>query len=135
MGAVHDVSDGGLLTAVAEMALAGGIGVQLYPYEGRLPQHAAWFGRTRAVTCWPPIPALAEEIIERSRLLALPARVIGRVGGRGLQPGMRLLWPWQSCGRRMGPGCRASWAQPKPLTFGGWRPRDGCGVAGRRRLS
>jgi len=29
-------------------------------------------------------PALAEEIIERSRLLALPARVIGRVGGEGL---------------------------------------------------
>jgi phosphoribosylformylglycinamidine synthase len=27
---------------------------------------------------------LAEEIIERSRLLALPARVIGRVGGEGL---------------------------------------------------
>ena len=44
VGAVHDVSDGGLLIGVAEMALAGGIGVQLYPYEGRLPQHAAWFG-------------------------------------------------------------------------------------------
>ena len=42
--AVHDVSDGGLLVAVAEMALAGGIGVQLFPYEGRLPAHAAWFG-------------------------------------------------------------------------------------------
>jgi phosphoribosylformylglycinamidine synthase len=27
---------------------------------------------------------LAEEIIERSRLLALPARVVGRVGGEGL---------------------------------------------------
>jgi phosphoribosylformylglycinamidine synthase subunit PurL len=27
--AVHDISDGGLLVAVAEMALAGGIGVQL----------------------------------------------------------------------------------------------------------
>jgi phosphoribosylformylglycinamidine synthase len=26
-------------------------------------------------------PALAEEIIERARLLALPARVVGRVGG------------------------------------------------------
>ena len=44
MGAVHDISDGGLLVAIAEMALAGGIGVQLFPYEGKLPAHAAWFG-------------------------------------------------------------------------------------------
>jgi len=29
-------------------------------------------------------PELAEEIIERSRLLALPARVVGRVGGDAL---------------------------------------------------
>jgi phosphoribosylformylglycinamidine synthase subunit PurL len=81
--AVHDVSDGGLLTAVAEMALAGGIGVQLYPYEGRLPQHAAWFGEDQARYVVAADPALAEEIIERSRLLALPARVVGRVGGEG----------------------------------------------------
>jgi len=82
--AVHDVSDGGLLTAVAEMALAGGIGVQLYPYEGRLPPHAAWFGEDQGRYVLAADPALAEEIIERSRLLALPARVIGRVGGEGL---------------------------------------------------
>ena len=36
--AVHDVSDGGLLVAIAEMALAGEIGVQLFPYEGKLPR-------------------------------------------------------------------------------------------------
>src|SRR5262245_13893016 len=82
--AVHDVSDGGLLTAVAEMALAGGVGVQLYPYEGRLPQHAAWFGEDQGRYVLAADPGLAEEIIERSRLLALPARVIGRVGGDGL---------------------------------------------------
>src|SRR5215470_8880023 len=33
VGAVHDVSDGGMLLAIAEMALAGGMGVQLFPYE------------------------------------------------------------------------------------------------------
>jgi phosphoribosylformylglycinamidine synthase len=82
--AVHDVSDGGLLTAIAEMALAGGIGVQLYPYEGRLPPHAAWFGEDQGRYVLAADPTLAEEIIERSRLLALPARVIGRVGGEGL---------------------------------------------------
>ena len=41
---VHDVSDGGLVVAVAEMALAGNIGVALYPYEGKLPGYATWFG-------------------------------------------------------------------------------------------
>ncbi len=47
---VHDCSDGGLLVAIAEMALAGGanggsreaggVGVELYPYEGKLPAHS-----------------------------------------------------------------------------------------------
>ena len=39
---VHDVSDGGLLVALAEMALAGGIGCKFNPEwsEGDLPEHA-----------------------------------------------------------------------------------------------
>ena len=84
VGAVHDVSDGGLLVAIAEMALAGGIGVQLFPYEGKLPAHAAWFGEDQARYVVEAGPELAEEIIERARLLALPARVVGRVGGDAL---------------------------------------------------
>ena len=44
VSAVHDVSDGGLLVAIAEMALAGGMGVELFAYEGTLPVHAVWFG-------------------------------------------------------------------------------------------
>jgi phosphoribosylformylglycinamidine synthase len=84
VAAVHDVSDGGLLVAIAEMALAGGLGVQLFPYEGKLPAHAAWFGEDQGRYVLEAAPALAEEIIERARLLALPARVVGRVGGDGL---------------------------------------------------
>jgi phosphoribosylformylglycinamidine synthase subunit PurL len=85
VGAVHDVSDGGLLVAVAEMSLAGGIGVQLFPYEGKLPAHAAWFGEDQGRYVVEASPELAEEIIERARLLALPARVVGRVGGTALK--------------------------------------------------
>ena len=81
VAAVHDVSDGGLLVAVAEMALAGAIGVQLFPYEGKLPAHAAWFGEDQARYVLEAEPGLVEEIIERARLLALPARVVARVGG------------------------------------------------------
>ena len=79
--AVHDTSDGGLLVTVAEMSLAGDIGVQLFPYEGKLPAHAAWFGEDQGRYVVEASPELAEEIIDRSRLLALPARVIARVGG------------------------------------------------------
>jgi len=82
--AVHDVSDGGLLVAMAEMALAGDMGAQLFPYEGRLPAHAAWFGEDQGRYVLETTPELAEEIIERARLLALPARVVGRVGGNAL---------------------------------------------------
>ena len=42
--ACHDVSDGGLLVAVAEMALAGGIGVRLSTGPRDIPGHAFWFG-------------------------------------------------------------------------------------------
>jgi len=82
--AVHDVSDGGLLIAIAEMALAGNIGAQLFPYEGKLPAHAAWFGEDQARYVIEVAPELAEEVIERVRLLALPARVVARVGGDAL---------------------------------------------------
>ncbi|MBX9684845.1 MAG: phosphoribosylformylglycinamidine synthase subunit PurL [Hyphomicrobium sp.] len=82
--AVHDCSDGGLLVAVAEMALAGGIGVELYPYEGKLPAHAIWFGEDQGRYVVEVTPAKAEEILERARLLEVPSRIIGKTGGTSL---------------------------------------------------
>lgn len=84
--AVHDCSDGGLLIAIAEMALAGGdhrsgMGVELFPYEGKLPTHAVWFGEDQGRYVLAVAPGDAEEVIERARLLALPARIVGRTGG------------------------------------------------------
>ena len=81
---VHDVSDGGLLVAVAEMALAGAIGVEFFPYEGKLPAHSIWFGEDQGRYVLAAMPSLAEEIVERARLLAIPARIIGRTGGEVL---------------------------------------------------
>jgi phosphoribosylformylglycinamidine synthase len=85
-GAVHDISDGGLLVAICEMALAGGIesagmGVELFPYEGKLPAHAIWFGEDQGRYVLAVEPRIAEEVVERARLLALPARIVGRTGG------------------------------------------------------
>ena len=91
VSAVHDVSDGGLLVAIAEMALAGGIGVDLFAYEGRLPPHSIWFGEDQGRYVLSVDPMLAEEVLERARLLALPARIVARTGGdaialKGEQP-------------------------------------------------
>ena len=89
VSAVHDCSDGGLLVAIAEMALAGGeqgegMGVELFPYEGRLPAHAIWFGEDQGRYVLSVEPERAEEVLERSRLLALPARIVGKVGGEAI---------------------------------------------------
>jgi phosphoribosylformylglycinamidine synthase len=83
--AVHDVSDGGLLVAIAEMALAGNIGVEVFPYEGRLPAHAIWFGEDQGRYVVEVDPSQAEGVTERARLLALPVRIVGRTGGTNLR--------------------------------------------------
>ncbi len=46
--ACHDVSDGGLLVAVAEMAMAGGTGVPAGRAAASMPAHAFWFGEDQA---------------------------------------------------------------------------------------
>jgi phosphoribosylformylglycinamidine synthase len=47
IGACHDVSDGGLLVALAEMAMAGGIGASIAA-TGTAPPHAYFFGEDQA---------------------------------------------------------------------------------------
>jgi phosphoribosylformylglycinamidine (FGAM) synthase-like enzyme len=91
---VHDCADGGLLVAIAEMALAGGmhglsreaggVGVELFAYEGKLPAHAVWFGEDQGRYIVEVKPSKAEEIVERARLLKLPARIIGRTSAATL---------------------------------------------------
>jgi phosphoribosylformylglycinamidine synthase len=44
VSAVHDISDGGVLLAVAEMALAGGVGVELETFGKWDDKAAEWFG-------------------------------------------------------------------------------------------
>jgi phosphoribosylformylglycinamidine synthase len=49
VSAVHDVSDGGILVAVAEMALAGGIGGRVGNYNDQLRDHAFAFGEDQGL--------------------------------------------------------------------------------------
>ena len=42
--ACHDISDGGILVALAEMAMASGVGARLLVHPRDIPGHAWWFG-------------------------------------------------------------------------------------------
>jgi phosphoribosylformylglycinamidine synthase II len=44
VSACHDVSDGGLLVALGEMAIASGRGLAVEPLDHEVPAHAFWFG-------------------------------------------------------------------------------------------
>jgi phosphoribosylformylglycinamidine synthase len=86
--AVHDVSDGGVLVAVAEMAMASGIGATLSVAERHA--HAFWFGedQSRYVVTVPA--AQIDAVIARVEAAAAPVRRLGITGGDALMlPGER----------------------------------------------
>ncbi len=78
LSAVHDCADGGLLVAVAEMALAGKIGAILEP-DGVLPLHAWAYGEDQAR--YVVTSANAADIVEAARAADVPVTVMGRTGG------------------------------------------------------
>jgi phosphoribosylformylglycinamidine synthase subunit PurL len=78
VAAAHDVSDGGLLVALAEMAIASGIGAVLETPPG-IAVHAFWFGEDQAryiITA-----KSAEPIIERAKDAGVPLARLGATGG------------------------------------------------------
>ena len=79
----HDIADGGMLVAVAEMALASNIGAEVAPpatLNG--PLHAWLFGedqgRYLVVTGHP------DDVLARAKATGVPALVLGRTGGAAL---------------------------------------------------
>jgi phosphoribosylformylglycinamidine synthase len=87
VSAVHDVSDGGLLVAITEMALAGDLGVELYNYEGKLPQHAIWFGEDQGRYVLSLAAEHTDDVIQMARASGIDARIVGRVGGDQIKLG------------------------------------------------
>jgi phosphoribosylformylglycinamidine synthase II len=76
--AAHDVSDGGLLVALAEMAIASGIGAVLEA-PSELSAYALWFGEDQAryvVTA-----RNVEPIMERAKVAGVPLTALGATGG------------------------------------------------------
>jgi phosphoribosylformylglycinamidine synthase len=80
--AVHDVSDGGLLVALAEMAMASGIGAALA--AAPFAAHAFWFGEEQARYVVTTPAATAEALIAGARAAGVPVRRLGTTGGDAL---------------------------------------------------
>ena len=82
--AVHDLSDGGLLVALAEMAMAGDIGAVLDAAPAALVPHAWWFGEDQAryVVTVPDSELLG--VLTKLKAVDVPVAQIGKTGGRSL---------------------------------------------------
>jgi phosphoribosylformylglycinamidine synthase len=79
VAACHDLSDGGLLIAAAEMALAGDTGIALTPHAS---SHAFWFGEDQARYLL--AVANGDALLAAARAAGIPAEHIGHTGGNSL---------------------------------------------------
>jgi phosphoribosylformylglycinamidine (FGAM) synthase-like enzyme len=77
---VHDVSDGGLAVALAEMAVAGGCGFDVALGSELVPA-LAWFSESASRVVVAVEPALANDLVERARAANVPAQRLGTAGG------------------------------------------------------
>ncbi|HET8997825.1 MAG TPA: AIR synthase-related protein, partial [Acetobacteraceae bacterium] len=80
--ACHDVSDGGILVALAEMAMAGSTGIRVFTHPRDIPGHAFWFGEDqgRYVIAVPDAAA----VVRAADAVGVPAMRIGTSGGQDL---------------------------------------------------
>ena len=72
---VHDVSGGGLAVALVEMAVAGGVGVEVRGIEGHAELFTELPSRVLVTTGRP------DELLARAHAAGVPAEVLGTAGG------------------------------------------------------
>ncbi|KFL88709.1 Phosphoribosylformylglycinamidine synthase, synthetase subunit [Acetobacter malorum] len=82
VSACHDLSDGGLMVAVAEMVMASGVGCELESPDSGIRPEAFWFGEDQAryLVCVDN----AADFCARAEQAGVPARLIGQSGGNDL---------------------------------------------------
>ncbi len=86
---MHDLSDGGLAIALAEMAMASGVGATLEAAapESAMPRHAFWFGEDQARYVVTVPAGRAADVMGRARQAGVPVRPLGTTGGDALTLG------------------------------------------------
>jgi phosphoribosylformylglycinamidine synthase len=90
--AAHDVSDGGLLIALAEMAIASGLGAVLEAAPADTAPHAFWFGEDQARYLVTVPVERAAAVMRRIQNAGVPAQRLGTTGGPAIAiPGERAL--------------------------------------------
>ncbi|WP_174503717.1 phosphoribosylformylglycinamidine synthase subunit PurL [Acidiphilium sp. C61] len=82
IAACHDVADGGLLVALAEMALAGNTGIALAAIPAGIAPHAFWFGEDQARYIAATSDGAA--LLAAAAAAGIPARGLGSSGGEHL---------------------------------------------------
>ena len=75
---MHDLSDGGLAVALAEMAIAGGIGASV---ESLGPEHAFFFGEDQGRYVLTAPPAETAAIVAEAERAGVPLLRLGVTGG------------------------------------------------------
>jgi phosphoribosylformylglycinamidine synthase len=85
VSSVHDLSDGGLAVAVAEMAMAGKIGATVSAPGGDSPQ--IWFGEDQGRYLLAVPAAKADALLAAAKTAGVPAALIGETGGETLKLG------------------------------------------------
>lgn len=81
VSACHDISDGGVLVAVAEMALTGHVGCKLDVPPDMNNAHF-WFGENQA--CYLVATSYGAALCQEAKKLDIPALIIGKSGGDSL---------------------------------------------------
>jgi phosphoribosylformylglycinamidine synthase II len=83
--ACHDCADGGLLVAVAEMAMAGDLGATIRaPEKLSAPAHAFWFGEDQARYVATVAMGDAERFLSEAKKAGVPVTVLGETGSASL---------------------------------------------------
>lgn len=85
----HDLSDGGLAVALAEMAMAKGVGAAIDTLPNG-PSHAMLFGEDQARYLVAVATEAAEQVLSDAKTAGVPALRIGMTGGTTLQ------WPGEA---------------------------------------
>jgi phosphoribosylformylglycinamidine synthase len=81
LNGVHDLSDGGLAVAVAEMAIAGNVGAHIEVTFGGCTPAEACFAEPASVVLASVSPTRSAEVVSQAAAAGVPARVIGSARG------------------------------------------------------
>ncbi len=82
--AVHDLSDGGLAVALAEMAMAGSLGAAVDAEAAQAPHHGFLFGEDQGRYVVTTRAAEAGAILAAAAQAGVPAQRLGTTGGESL---------------------------------------------------